>query len=638
MIRQNFIRKNFLKDKHFWSIILVVPLFILLITSMSPNLALALTPTLTPSPTKTPTMPIAGDLGFGSVHGVVTSASTGAPIAGAVVSCSHFSFTSPAKCSGTRTTGADGLYSFDNVFFHDTDQITVVAQAAGYTQQTIQQNFFTTPNMTANFSLVASPPTCGTTVVVTSTPTKTPSPTPTVTPSATPTRTPTATTTSCGPIYITATPTPTLPPGLPDLIVQSMAISGNQSCFGSGFQLGLRVYVRNNGTANAGAFVVTANSTQQQTVSGGLAAGQTTSVWFPSYNSGTPNTATVDSTNLVTESNESNNTLSQQLPVPTAPPNCTPTPTSTPTDTPAGLPDLVVNSLQSGWTWYNNCSGGTFRPYTNVGIQNNGTANAGTFEVVLANSTSNLSQTVSSLAAGQPLTVGFILNGYPLTATVDSTNTVIESNENNNSRSNVPGPGTPTPTKTATGTQPGPYPTCTPTPTPGTPSPTPTWTNTPGTPTFTPTRTPTPTRTNTPGTPTPTPTRTNTPSGSDLCASPTVITGGGSYSVPASGVCFKYVNAAFSRGAMWSVMNGSDSTVSNVVKWYGGRNESVTNCINDTQTLNGNGAQINNFTVGKDSANAMYVTITTNKVNTVSMSIQNWQNGSGCSVAPTPHP
>ena len=32
------------------------------------------------------------------------------------------------------------------------------------------------------------------------------------------------------------------------------------------------------------------------------------------------------------------------------------------------------------------------------------------------------------------------------------------------------------------------------------------------------------------------------------------------------------------------------------------------------------------------------VTITTNQANTVSMSIQNWQNGSGCSVAPTPLP
>jgi endo-1,4-beta-xylanase len=209
---------------------------------------------------------------------------------------------------------------------------------------------------------------------------------------------------------------------------------------------------------------------------------------------------------------------------------------------------------------------------------------------------------------------------------------------------------TPVPTNTSTNT---PVATNTPTNTPvATNTPTPTST-TCACPTNTPTNTPVAsnTPTNTPvasNTPTNTPVATNTPTntpigptptpGGNLCATPTVITGGGSYAIPASGVCFKYVNAAFVRGAMWSVMNGSDSTVSNVLKWYGGRTETVTACINDSQTLNGNGAQLNNFTVAKDSANAMYVTITTNKVNTVSMTIQNWQNGSGCSVAPTPQP
>jgi hypothetical protein len=599
-------RRNFLWDKHFWLISLVVPLLMILIASFAPNIAHALTPTPSWTPSATPTF-VAGDLGYGSVHGVVTSASTGAPIVGATVTCTHTSFTSPAKCSGTRTTGADGSYVFSNVFFHDTDQITVSAQAAGYTQQTVQQSFFTTPNMTANFSLVASPPTCGTTVVVTSTPTKTPSPTPTATPSATPTRTPTPTSTTCGPIYITATPTPTMPPGLLDLIVQGMGISGNQSCFGPGFQLGVRVTLANTGTGNAGAFVVNVNGATQ-TVSGGLAAGQTTSLWFPGYNSGSPNTATVDSTNLVTESNENNNTLSQQLPVPTAPPNCTPTPT--PTLTPSGLTDLVVSSMSLN---VYQAFPGTCNAFAGIRtvILNSGPGNAGTF-LVEVNGNVSARQTVNSLAAGQSVTLWFAITPVITnTATADVTNLVVESNESNNTLTKVAGTGTPTPT----GTLPV---ICTATPTPGTPTPTPTATRTP---------TRTPTRTLTP-----------TPGGSDLCATPTVITGGGSYSVSVSGVCFKYVNAAFPRGAMWSVMNGSDSTVSNVVKWYGGRNESVSNCINDSQTLNGNGAQINNFTVARDSANAMYVTITTNKVNTVSMNIQNWQNGTGCSVAPTPHP
>jgi len=217
---------------------------------------------------------------------------------------------------------------------------------------------------------------------------------------------------------------------------------------------------------------------------------------------------------------------------------------------------------------------------------------------------------------------------------------------------NEPGTGgtlqptnTPTNTPVATNTPTNtPNVTNTPTNTPvasNTPTNTPVASNTPtNTPAVTNTPTNTPVATNTPtNTPAVTNTPTNTPvPGGNPCASPTVITGGGSYSVSTAGTCFKYVNTAFSRGAMWSVMNGSSSTVSNTVKWYGGRNETVTNCINDTQVLNGNGAQINNFTVAKDSANAMYVTITANQTNTVSMSIQNWQNGSGCSVPPTPSP
>jgi hypothetical protein len=219
------------------------------------------------------------------------------------------------------------------------------------------------------------------------------------------------------------------------------------------------------------------------------------------------------------------------------------------------------------------------------------------------------------------------------TNTPVATNTPTNTPVATNTPTNTPvATNTPTNTPVATNT-PTNTPVVTPTPTNTTcVCPTNTPTNTP-VPTNTPTNTPVPTNTptNTPIGPTPTP-------GGNLCATPTVITGGGSYSVPLAGVCFKYVNATFVRGGMWSVMNGSDSTVSNVVKWYGGRNETVTACLNDSQTLNGNGAQLNNFTVAKDANNAMFVTITTNKVNTVSMSIQNWQNGTGCSVAPTPQP
>lgn len=145
---------------------------------------------------------------------------------------------------------------------------------------------------------------------------------------------------------------------------------------------------------------------------------------------------------------------------------------------------------------------------------------------------------------------------------------------------------------------------------------------------------PTPTKTNTP---LPfSPTATPTSNGSYLCASPTVITDGGSYAVAAGGTCFKYVNTNFQWGGLWSVMNGSDAT--NVVKWYGGLNESVTACSANSQTLNGSGAQLNNFAVAKGTTGVMYVLITTNKANSVTLSIQNWQNGTGCSGTATPTP
>ena len=160
----------------------------------------------------------------------------------------------------------------------------------------------------------------------TATPTRTPTATPTRTPTITPTRTPTITPTPSG--------------SLPDLAVTGMAVS-SQTGGCPATPLGLRVTVTNSGGAAAGTFSVTANGGSPQTVSG-LAAGASTSLWFPSYVSGGPNSATADSAGQVAESNESNNTLSQMLPIPTPPfcPTATPTggPTATPTRTPTRTP------------------------------------------------------------------------------------------------------------------------------------------------------------------------------------------------------------------------------------------------------------------------------------------------------------
>jgi cellulase/cellobiase CelA1 len=95
-----------------------------------------------------------GDLGWKTISGTVRT-SAGVPLAGATVTCSHSSYSStPPKCSGTRTTAADGTYSFESVFLHDTDTITLRAAATGYESQSIQQSgYMAWANPAVNFAL-----------------------------------------------------------------------------------------------------------------------------------------------------------------------------------------------------------------------------------------------------------------------------------------------------------------------------------------------------------------------------------------------------------------------------------------------------------------------------------------------------
>jgi Domain of unknown function (DUF4331)/CARDB len=182
-----------------------------------------------------------------------------------------------------------------------------------------------------------TPTTTGTLIlptIPTITPSLTFSPTPsathtaTATPTSTRTATATATATSTSTSTSTATGTSTTTPGsqlLPDLTISNVKIElQNTNCLLPGAPLGVRVFVTNNGQAAAGTFAVTVNGVVTQTVNG-LAAGQTTAVFFTGFTN--PVTAEVDSTSLVTESNESNNTFSGMVAVPTPPLPCTPTPT-----------------------------------------------------------------------------------------------------------------------------------------------------------------------------------------------------------------------------------------------------------------------------------------------------------------------
>jgi PKD repeat protein len=147
-----------------------------------------------------------------------------------------------------------------------------------------------------------------------------------------------------GSVGPTLTPTPTVNGALPDLIVASITefiqvfptatIKANGCTSTPTWTRGVRVRVQNIGTADAGSFVVDMNSSQQ-TVSG-LAAGQSVTVSF--LPAPVTRNVTVDITNIVVESDETNNTMTMLVtPGPTitgtVPATVCRTPTLSPTPT-----------------------------------------------------------------------------------------------------------------------------------------------------------------------------------------------------------------------------------------------------------------------------------------------------------------
>ena len=128
-------------------------------------------------------------------------------------------------------------------------------------------------------------------------------------------------------ICVTRTPTPTptsVTSSQIDLTISSITYVGsNPPCLNSPKD---NVVVTNLGTAAAGTFFVSINGTMTYQVNG-LAAGQSVTVVVPAMST---ITAVADSSNLIAESNESNNSLTVNLPIPTQAPTCTPTFTATP--------------------------------------------------------------------------------------------------------------------------------------------------------------------------------------------------------------------------------------------------------------------------------------------------------------------
>jgi hypothetical protein len=124
--------------------------------SMAATAAMALTFAAIPSntpPAGVTVIPVAGDLGWGAVYGVIADGVTNLPIEGARVRCEHFSYTSQYPCHGVTTTNGDGIYSFVPVYFHDTDRITLIVEAPGYTPLHFEEESFTRPEFHADLGL-----------------------------------------------------------------------------------------------------------------------------------------------------------------------------------------------------------------------------------------------------------------------------------------------------------------------------------------------------------------------------------------------------------------------------------------------------------------------------------------------------
>ena len=156
---------------------------------------------------------------------------------------------------------------------------------------------------------------------------------PTSVPTATATQPPTATPTQ------EASPTPTSSPPLPDLTIAALSIAPETGsiCDSPSPVLGLRIWVVNNGSADAGAFLVDANGSHRLSLPG-LKPGQSLTAWMPQYASTGNNYAIADPINSVDESNEANNAMTALLPIPDIASTCTPTPTPIPPATPTAMP------------------------------------------------------------------------------------------------------------------------------------------------------------------------------------------------------------------------------------------------------------------------------------------------------------
>ena len=100
---------------------------------------------------------LAGDLGWGEVKGRIIDSITNEPIAGALVTCRHFSYFPRVLCAGERLTDLEGGFIFKQVFFHDTDRINLTISAPGYIEKQLDQAFFNHPSLIVDIALLPIP-------------------------------------------------------------------------------------------------------------------------------------------------------------------------------------------------------------------------------------------------------------------------------------------------------------------------------------------------------------------------------------------------------------------------------------------------------------------------------------------------
>lgn len=212
----------------------------------------------------------------------------------------------------------------------------------------------------------------------------------------------------------------------PDLTITSL--TADSAAYETDEMMPFTATVKNQGTAAAARSSLSLSgsgiATQRQSI-GSLAIGATKQLTFSAPAPDTAQTLTVtafaDCDEIITESNENNNTKSLSVSI----------------TAPVVYPDLIVSSVTPMKSSYEIDTTGAIRAI----VTNQGEVDAGAFTVSLINGAETWSSQISSLAVGasQTLTFPFTAPSEPqtltLTVTADIDDVVAESNEFNNTNS-----------------------------------------------------------------------------------------------------------------------------------------------------------------------------------------------------------